>query len=104
MRGAFDALELAQVLYLLDPDCPLLSGSPAEVARRLHSFVAALPVQSTRSEEQVALQQFSTPLPLAFAAGLAASPRDGELMLEPSAGNGLLAWPAARAGARLVLN
>ena len=104
MRDAFDALELAEVLYLLDLDCPLLRGAPADVLDALEMFVAALPVQSYRSEEQIARQQFSTPLPLAWLAGLAASSAQGDLMLEPSAGNGLLAWPAQRAGARLVLN
>ena len=100
MREAFDALELAQLLYLLDSDCPLLRGTSADVLSALEAFVGRLPVQSYRSEEQVSRQQFSTPLPLAYLAGLAARPCAGELMLEPSAGNGLLAWPAARAGAR----
>ncbi|HEX5184996.1 MAG TPA: strawberry notch family protein [Allosphingosinicella sp.] len=104
MRQAYDALELAQLLYLLDPDCPLLAGNPLACLARLEAFARALPVQSYRSEGQVALQQFSTPLPLAFVAGLAAAPSDGDIVLEPSAGNGLLAWPAARTGARLVLN
>jgi len=104
MRDALDALEIAQVLYLLEPHCALLHGAPLQILHQLRSFVAALPVHSTRSEDQVALQQFSTPLPLAFVAGLAASPREGELVLEPSAGNGLLAWTAARAGSRLLLN
>lgn len=104
MRDAFDALELAQVLYLLDADCRLLRGTSAEVLSAFEAFVGALPVQSYRSEEQVSRQQFSTPLPLGWLAGLAARPCAGDLMLEPSAGNGLLAWPAARAGARLLLN
>ena len=104
MRDAFDALELAQVLYVLDADCRLLRGTSAEVLHKLRDFVATLPVQSYRCEEQVARQQFSTPLPLAWLAGLAAAPRHDDLLLEPSAGNGLLAWPAARMGARLLLN
>jgi hypothetical protein len=104
MRQAYDALELAQTLFLLDPDCPLLCGTGSQVPAALRAFGAGLPVQSCRSEEQVALQQFSTPLPLAWLAGLAAAPREADIMLEPSAGNGLLAWPAARAGTRLVLN
>ncbi len=104
LRQAYDALEFAQVLFLLDGDCPLLTGAPGEVLVRLLAFVDALPVQSVRSEEQVALQQFSTPLAMAYLAGLAALPRTGETVLEPSAGNGLLVWPAARAGCRLVLN
>jgi predicted RNA methylase len=61
-------------------------------------------VHSFRSQEQVALQQFSMPLPLAFLAGLAGRPQPGELVLEPAAGHGLLAWLAARSGSRLVLN
>ncbi len=104
MRQAYDALELAQALFLADPHCPLLDGAPARALEALQAFVGALPVQSFRSEEQVELQQFSTPLTLAYLAGLAARPRAGETMLEPSAGNGLLAWPAARAGAELWLN
>jgi predicted RNA methylase len=104
MRQAYDALELAQVFYLMDPDCPLLGGGGREVLARLERFAEALPVQSYRSEEQLILQQFSTPAPLAYLVGLAAPARRDDVVLEPSAGNGLLAWPAARAGARLVLN
>ena len=104
LREAYDALELAQALFLLDPSCHLLAGTPADNLASLDAFARALPVQSFRSETQVALQQFSTPLPLAYLAGLAARPRESEVMLEPSAGNGLLAWPAGRASARLFLN
>jgi predicted RNA methylase len=104
MRQAYDALELAQVLYLLRADCPLLTGTPAETLERLLAFSNAMAIQSYRSETQVELQQFSTPLPVAYLAGLLAQPALGETLLEPSAGNGLLAWPAGRAGARLFLN
>jgi len=104
MRQAYDALELAQILWLVEARCPLLEGAPCEILAALEAFAGRLPVQSFRSEAQVALQQFSTPLPLAFVTGLAARPRAGETVLEPSAGNGLLAWPAARAASRLFLN
>jgi len=104
MREAYDALELAQLLFVSEENCPLLASVPGEVLAALEAFVDRLPVQSYRSEEQVELQQFSTPLPLAWLAGLAGRPREGEAVLEPSAGNGLLAWPAARAGCRLFLN
>jgi predicted RNA methylase len=104
MRSAYDALELAQALFVCGPDCPVFSGTAGEILDRLIAFAAALPVQSSRSERQVALQQFSTPLPLAWIASLAAQPRSGDLLLEPSAGNGLLAAPAARSGTRLILN
>ncbi len=104
MRQAYDALELAQALFLLEPDCPLLAGPGSGVLAQLQAFSAALPTQGYRSENQVLLQQFSTPLPLAWLAGLAAAPSGNDTVLEPSAGNGLLAWPAARTGARMVLN
>jgi predicted RNA methylase len=104
MRQAYNALELAQALFLLEPGCPLLEGPASRVLVKLHAFAARLLVQSYRSETQVELQQFSTPLPLAFLAGIAAHARSGDLLLEPSAGNGLLTWPAARAGTRLILN
>jgi hypothetical protein len=104
MREAYDALELAQVLFLLEPACGLVTRDDRESLARLTAFAQSLPVQSYRTEAQVARQQFSTPLPLAFLAGLAARPMLDDVVLEPSAGNGLLAWPAARVGARLLLN
>ncbi|PAX09031.1 strawberry notch family protein [Sphingomonas lenta] len=104
MRHAYDALELAQAKLASDPASGLLAGSPRTVLDRLARITASLPVQSHRSEDQVALQQFSTPLPLGYLAALAAAPRAGELLLEPSAGNGLLAGPASARGVTLVLN
>ena len=54
--------------------------------------VAALePSHTKRSERQVRLQQFSTPLPLAYAELQAAAVRPGDTVLEPSAGTGMLA-------------
>lgn len=104
LRQAFDAVELAEAMLLADPRWQLLEGAPAQILARLQAFAARLPLQSHRSEEQVALQQFSTPLPLAWLAGLAGDPCPGELILEPSAGNGLLAASLARGGGRLLLN
>jgi hypothetical protein len=104
MRQAFDALELAQALFVLDAGCALVAPDPLETLARLQAFVGRLPVQSYRSESQVALQQFSTPLALAFLAARAGRPRSDDFLLEPSAGNGLLACWAGRAGCRLLLN
>src|SRR3546814_15741663 len=50
------------------------------------------------------LQQYSTPLPLAFVAAHAASIHVGDRVLEPSAGPGMLAIHAELAGAALALN
>ncbi|HZF43664.1 MAG TPA: strawberry notch family protein [Sphingomonadaceae bacterium] len=104
MRQAYDALELAQTLFLLEQDCPLLAGTPAETLAQLTAFSAALPVHSSRSERQIELQQFSTPLALAFLTSLAGRPAPADLVMEPSAGNGLIAAFAGRNGGRLVLN
>src|SRR6202012_160569 len=59
---------------------------------------------SRRSEEQVALDQFSTPPQLGALAVLAAQVRTGDHVLEPSAGIGLLAVLAEACGAALTVN
>lgn len=67
MRDAYDALEVAQVIAQLDPATPLANaGTPgSEMLERMIAIATALPTQTYRSEGQVALQQFSTPMPLA---------------------------------------
>jgi len=105
MRDAYDALEVAQVLMLRDPGPgPLCPADPYQALRSLEAFGRALPTQTCRSERQVDMQQFSTPLPLAWLAALAAQPGPTDTVLEPSAGTGMLAVHAARAGSRLLLN
>ena len=104
MRDAYHALELAQVLYLIDPECPIDLGNPPSALSALQTLSAGLPTQSYRSENQMALQQFSTPLAIAWLAGACAMLDARDLVLEPSAGTGLLAWPAHRTGCHLALN
>lgn len=104
MRDAYDALELAQVLFLLDPAGPIDLSSLTAGLASLQSLTECLPTQTYRSEDQVALQQFSTPLPLAWIASAAATLRPADSVLEPSAGTGLLAWTAGRIGCQLALN
>ena len=104
MRDAYDALELAQVLFLTSADCSINDSDPRVTLANLERLVSSLPTQSYRAEEQVALQAFSTPLPLAWVTGRAARLSAGEAVLEPSAGTGLLAAAAKRAGCRLILN
>ena len=101
LRDAYDVLELAQVLHLEHTELP---NDPPACLAALVALVAALPTHSVRSEEQIALQQFSTPAPVAYLAALAATLSSTDLVLEPSAGTGLLAAFARRAGAQLVLN
>ena len=70
----------------------------------LAKIAALLPSHTRRSEESQALQQFSTPIALGFVASTAAAITPADLVLEPSAGTGLLAIFAELAGAGLVLN
>ena len=70
----------------------------------LAKIAGLLPTHTRRSEESQALQQFSTPIALGLAASAAAVITPADLVLEPSAGTGLLAILAALAGGSLVLN
>ena len=104
LRDGYDALELAQVLFVTGARSAVHEREPGATLRRLQDIARSLPTQSHRSEEQVALQAFSTPLPLAWLAARAARLSPTDLVLEPSAGTGLLVCFAASAGCRLLLN
>ncbi len=101
MRDAYDALEAAQAIVIRDLKADITGVALLE---RLESIAKLLPKQSYRSEEQVARQQFSTPLPLAYIAACATKAQASDTVLEPSAGTGMLAAWIARIGARLTLN
>ena len=114
-KDAYDAAEAAVVLFIRHYATAMRreAGSgpqgPAVMLDMLQRLAALEPSHTRRSEEQVRLQQFSTPLPLAYAAVQAAMIRPGDRVLEPSAGTGLLAvmaYCALRdtAGHRLYLN
>ena len=100
LRDAYDALEAAQVLAAQEWQ----SATPAARLRQLTELSELLPTQTHRSEVQIELQQFSTPMPLAWLAAHAGQLTQFDTVLEPSAGTGLLAVHARRAGARLRLN
>ncbi len=95
-RTAYDVLEAASALALVASGDRDLAALIADEAHR--------PTQTRRSEAQIRLQQFSTPLPYASVAAEAAALNAGDLVLEPSAGCGALAACAKRAGATLLLN
>ena len=96
-KDAYEAAEAAAVKFLQRYGKAMRqsAGAGPEGPRRMLAMldaVAALePSHTKRSEEQVRLQQFSTPLPLAYAALQAAAIRPGDTVLEPSAGTGMLA-------------
>ncbi|MDA8249023.1 MAG: strawberry notch family protein, partial [Rhodospirillales bacterium] len=105
-KDAHEACEVAQVLFLRQhgPTMRARSGSPAGMLAMLAKLAALAPTHTRRSEESTALQQFSTPIALGFAASFAAAITPSDLVLEPSAGTGLLAVFAALAGGALALN
>ena len=105
-KDAYEALEAAQVLFLRKYGAAMRAraGSPAAMLDMLARLAERLPSQTRRSEESERLQQFSTPVTLGFVAAEAAALTASDLVLEPSAGTGLLAIFAELAKARLLLN
>jgi hypothetical protein len=105
-KDAYEAVEVAQVLFLqkFGPAMAAQAAAPADLLAMLARLAARLPSQTRRSEESQHLQQFSTPITLGAVAARAARIGPGDLLLEPSAGTGLLAVFAQIAGAALALN
>ena len=93
-KDAYEALEAAQVLFLRRYGPAMVARAnkePSRVLAMLSKIGALLPSETRRSEESHALQQFSTPLEFAYVASLAAGLGAGDIVLEPSAGTGMLA-------------
>ena len=110
-KDAYEAAEAALVLFLKRWGRTMRreAGSPEGMLAMLEALAALEPSHTRRSEGQVARQQFSTPLPLAYAVLQAAQVRPGDVVLEPSAGTGMLAVLAecalgSRAAGALHLN
>ena len=105
-KTAYDSCEAATVLFLrkFGPAMRARAASPAALLPMLAKIAGLLPTHTRRSEESQALQQFSTPIALGLAASAAAAITPADLVLEPSAGTGLLAILAELAGGSLVLN
>ena len=114
-KDAYEAAEAAVVLFVQRYGRAMRqrAGAGADGPRTMLAMLAAVaalePSHTKRSEDQVRLQQFSTPLPLAYAALQAAAVRPGDTVMEPSAGTGVLAVMAEcalgkAAAGRLHLN
>lgn len=105
-KDAYEATEVAQVLFLRKFGAAIAARANApQVALAMLTKVASLiPTHTRRSEESQQLQQFSTPMPLAYVAAHAAGIMADDTVLEPSAGTGLMAIFAELAHARLSLN
>ena len=114
-KDAYEAAEAAVVLFVqrygraMRRQTGAGPDGPRHMLAMLDAVAALEPSHTKRSEEQIRLQQFSTPLPLAYAALRAAAIRPGDTVLEPSAGTGMLAVIAEcamgnRAAGSLYLN
>ena len=114
-KDAYEAAEAAAVLFVqrygraMRKQTGAGPDGPRHMLAMLDAVAALEPPHTKRSEEQIRLQQFSTPLPLAYVALRAAAIRPGDTVLEPSAGTGMLAVMAEcamgnRAAGSLHLN
>ncbi|MBZ0228717.1 MAG: strawberry notch family protein, partial [Bauldia sp.] len=105
-KDAYESCETAQLLFLrkFGGAMQAKAGDPAAMLAMLSKLAALLPTHTKRSSESKALQQLSTPIPLAFLAARAAGLTPSDIVLEPSAGTGCLAIFAELSGASLALN
>ena len=105
-KDAYDAAEIAQIIMIKRYGALMQkqAASPAQFLSMIVRLSALAPSHTRRSEDSVRLQQFSTPLPLAAIVAEAAGVRASDLVLEPSAGTGMLAIFGQIAGADITLN
>jgi predicted RNA methylase len=105
-KAGYDACEAATVLFLRKYGRTIFrqAGAPAARLAALSKIFGLLPSHTRRSEESQALQQFSTPITLGLAVLTAAAIGPNDVVLEPSAGTGLLAILAEISGGSLILN
>lgn len=111
-KAAYEACEAAQILFLRRYGTALKTraGSSAHMLAMVERVASLLPTHTRRSETSQALQQYSTPLGLAYVASVAASMEAHDTVLEPSAGIrrglaaccGPTAWSAIRRIATIV--
>ncbi|ACK70911.1 putative methylase/helicase [Gloeothece citriformis PCC 7424] len=104
-KDAYEALEIAQILLIQQQGREILNQSNhLAIFNEIERIHRLCPTQTRRSQTSIQLQQFSTPLPLAYIASLAAQITPDDLVLEPSSGTGILATFACVNGAQLILN
>lgn len=105
-KDAYEATEVAQVMFLRKFGKAIASGQnlPHAALDMLIKVAGLVPTHTRRSQESQSLQQFSTPMPLAWVAAFAARIMPDDIVLEPSAGTGLMAIWAEIARARLFFN
>ena len=105
-KDAYDAIEVATCLAIrkIQHQVSRLEDDASAVVAQLATLSKLGLTHTRRSEEQVRLDQFSTPPQIAALAAMACQIRPGDLVLEPSAGTGLIAVFAEILGGKLHLN
>ena len=109
MSQAYDALEMGVNMYIRDKK---INPSRYSTAKSVRQTVAALksqvldnlPTMSNRSERKEQFQQFSSPPNYSAVANWLLGTKEGDVVLEPSAGLGGLAVFAKNAGATVYVN
>ncbi len=112
VKAMTDAMELGVNRYLIgtisnaqsDFNSPKAEKAVESLDEITESILNAIPTQTKRSEEQVSLQQFSTPPNIAYLASWVANIDNKDTVLEPSAGIGGLASFAKADGATVYVN
>lgn len=100
-QDLYNVVESGLVRAVLEAGLP---SNPNEAITFLSELDALLITRRRRSDEGILLQQFSTPIPYAYLASLAAGITEADLVLEPSAGTGILALFGRLAGGRVAVN
>lgn len=112
VKAMTDAMELGINKYIIDTVSDAQSDFNAPESKKAvesideitNDILSAIPTQTKRSEEQIALQQFSTPPNIAYLASWIANIDKSDTVLEPSAGIGGLASFAKADGAKVYVN
>lgn len=103
-KDAYEAQEIAAILFIRLYAKALNKQVSAELLTTLTHLQSLLSTHTKRSDISQRFQQFSTPLPLAYIAAHVSGITTQDLVLEPSAGTGMLASMAALRGGSLILN
>lgn len=103
-RTAYDAIETATAMRFIAEGPGAVRHGPVAVFDLAHRLQRWAPTQTLRSEESAARELFSTPPVVSAGLALMLRISKGSRLLEPSAGNGGLAAPAAAFGCELWLN
>lgn len=112
VKAMTDAMELGINEYIIstisdaqsDFNAPEASKAVESIDEITDTILSVIPTQTKRSEEQIALQQFSTPPNIAYLASWVANIDNRDTVLEPSAGIGGLASFAKADGAKVYVN